>query len=120
MSLNNGNKVKQLTNDHKPNNIKEYERIIKNGGKVYVDDDYLEDDHGKYNEKELKYILNKSEFEKYKGEKEVIFRHYLSDLAVMRSIGDLKAKKRNMVGCQEILLGYRKFLFMIIMLHMIL
>ena len=60
MSLNNGNKVKQLTNDHKPNNIKEYERITKNGGKVYIDGDYIEDDHGKYDEKELKYILNKS------------------------------------------------------------
>ena len=31
MSINNGNKIKQLTIDHKPNNHKEYERIIKNG-----------------------------------------------------------------------------------------
>jgi len=31
MSVNNGNKVKQLTIDHKPNNIKEYERISKCG-----------------------------------------------------------------------------------------
>jgi serine/threonine protein phosphatase PrpC len=105
MSINNGNKVKQLTNDHKPNNIKEYERITKNGGKVYVDDDYLEDEHGKYNEKELKYILNKSEFEKYKGQKEVIFRHFPSDLAVMRSIGDLKAKKKEYGGLTGNIIG---------------
>ena len=38
MSINNGTKIKQLTVDHKPNNIKEYERVIKNGGKVYIDD----------------------------------------------------------------------------------
>ena len=105
MSINNGNKVKQLTNDHKPNNIKEYERITKNGGKVYVDDDYLEDEQGKYNEKELKYILNKSEFEKYKGQKEVIFRHFPSDLAVMRSIGDLKAKKKEYGGLTGNIIG---------------
>ena len=105
MSINNGNKVKQLTNDHKPNNIKEYERITKNGGKVYVDDDYLEDEHGKYDEKELKYILNKSEFEKYKGQKEIIFRHFPSDLAVMRSIGDLKAKKKEYGGLTGNIIG---------------
>ena len=105
MSLNNGSKVKQLTNDHKPNNIKEYERIIKNGGKVYVDDDYTEDEHGKYDEKELKYILNKSEFEKYKGQKDVIFRHYPSDLAVMRSVGDLKSKKKEYGGLPGNIIG---------------
>ena len=105
MSLNNGSKVKQLTNDHKPNNIKEYERIIKNGGKVYVDDDYTEDEHGKYDEKELKYILNKSEFEKYKGQKDVIFRHFPSDLAVMRSVGDLKSKKKEYGGLPGNIIG---------------
>jgi hypothetical protein len=38
MSINGGTKVKQLTLDHKPNNIKEFERAIKNGSKVYLDD----------------------------------------------------------------------------------
>ena len=109
MSINNGTKVRQLTVDHKPNNVKEYERITKNGGKVYIDDDYQEDEHGKYNEKDLKYILNKSDFEKYKDQKDIIFRHFPSDLAVMRSIGDLKAKKKeygglpgNIIGIPEI------------------
>ncbi len=101
MSLNGGSKVKQLTIDHKPNNIKEYERIIKNGGKVYVDDDYQEDEHGKYDENKLKYILNKSDFEKYAGEKDIIYRHYPSDLAIMRSIGDLKAKYKEFGGLPD-------------------
>ena len=98
MSLNGGNKVKQLTVDHKPNNVKEYERIIKNGGKVYVDDDYQEDDQGKYDKDKLKYILNKNDFEKYARQEDIIFRHYPSDLAIMRSIGDLKAKLKEYGG----------------------
>ena len=109
MSINNGTKVKQLTQDHKPNNIKEYERITKNGGKVYIDDDYQEDEHGKYNENDLKFIENKADFEKYKGQKDTIFRHFPSDLAVMRTIGDLKAKRKeygglagNIIGIPEI------------------
>ena len=109
MSINNGTKVKQLTQDHKPNNIKEYERIIKNGGKVYIDDDYQEDDNGKYNENDLKYIENKIDFEKYKNQKDTIFRHFPSDLAVLRTIGDLKAKRKeygglpgNIIGIPEI------------------
>ena len=65
MSINGGTKVKQLTVDHKPNNIKEYERIIKHGGKVYVDDDYQEDEQGKYDASKLKYIQNKNDFEIY-------------------------------------------------------
>ena len=35
MSLENGKKYRSLTIDHKPNNPKEYERIIKIGGKIY-------------------------------------------------------------------------------------
>ena len=105
MSINNGNKVKQLTFDHKPNNIKEFERIIKNGGKVYIDDDYKEDEHGKYNENELKYILNKNDFDLYKGQKEIVFRHFPSDLAVMRSMGDLKSKRKEYGGLQGNIIG---------------
>ena len=95
ISINNGNKVKELTIDHKPNNIKEYERIMKNGGKVYVDE---EDENGKTKENELNYILNKDDFQKYKGDKEVNFRHFPSDLAITRSIGDLKLKKKEYGG----------------------
>ena len=98
MSLNNGNKVKQLSIDHKPNNIKEFERIIKNGGKVYIDDDYKEDENGKIDESQLNFITNKSDLEKFSKQKEVIFRHFPSDLAVMRTIGDLVVKKKEYGG----------------------
>ena len=98
MSINGGSKVKQLTNDHKPNNPKEFERAIKNGSKIYADDnDEIHRDISKLN-----YIKDKSEFEKYKkneNSKEVIvFRVYPSDLAVMRTIGDIKAKKKEFGG----------------------
>ena len=100
MSLNGGAKVKQLSSDHKPNNLKEYERAIKNGSKVYVDDsDDLDRDESKLN-----FIKDKSDFEKYKKEEaegkkeEIIFREYPSDLAVMRTIGDIKAKKKEYGG----------------------
>lgn len=101
MSVNNGNKVKQLTIDHKPNNIKEYERISKCGGKVYVDDDYQEDEHGNLDESQLNFILSKSDFEKYNSKKETIFRHFPSNLAVLRTIGDLKVKKKEYGGLPD-------------------
>ena len=93
MSLNNGTKVKQLTIDHKPNNLKEFERITKNGGKVYIDEDIKEDENGKLDESKLNFITEKNDFNKYKCQKEVIFRHFPSHLAVVRSIGDIKVKK---------------------------
>ena len=93
MSLNNGTKVKQLSIDHKPNNLKEFERITKNGGKVYIDEDIKEDENGKLDESKLNFITEKNDFNKYKCQKEVIFRHFPSHLAVVRSIGDIKVKK---------------------------
>lgn len=98
MSLNNGTKVKQLSIDHKPNNVKEYERITKNGGKVYVDEDIKEDENGKIDDSKLNFITDKNHFNKYKSQKEVIYRHYPSHLAVMRSIGDIKVKKTEYGG----------------------
>ena len=98
MSVNGGIKVKSLTNDHKPNNPKEYERAIKNGSKVYADDN--DESHGDISK--LIFIKDKSEFEKYKkkgnSKEEIIFREYPSDLAVMRTIGDIKAKKKEYGG----------------------
>ena len=98
MSVNGGEKVKALTNDHKPNNPKEYERAIKNGSKVYVDDN----DEPHRDISKLIFIKDKSEFEKYKKKEnrkeEIIFREYPSDLAVMRTIGDIKAKKKEYGG----------------------
>ena len=94
LSLNGGSKIKQLTNDHKPNNPKEFERAIKNGSKIYIDNDDPDRDLSK-----LVFIKDKSEFEKYKKEdEEVIFREYPSDLAVMRTIGDVKVKNKEYGG----------------------
>ena len=93
MSLNNGTKVKQLSIDHKPNNLKEFERITKNGGKVYIDEDIKEDENGKLDESKLNFITDKNDFNQYKCQSEVIFRHFPSHLAVVRSIGDIKVKK---------------------------
>ena len=94
ISLNKGTKVRQLTVDHKPKDPKEYERAIKNGSKIYIDNsDEVDRDINK-----LDCIKDKSEFEKYKNDKDVVFREYPSDLAVMRTVGDIKAKKKEFGG----------------------
>ena len=35
LSMNNGEKIVDLSDDHKPSELKEYNRIIKAGGQVY-------------------------------------------------------------------------------------
>jgi serine/threonine protein phosphatase PrpC len=97
MSINNGTKIKQLTVDHKPNNIKEYERVIKNGGKVYIDD-FSGEGSVEPDKNQIKYIFNKNEFAKYKTQADIIYRHFPSNLAIMRSIGDFKAKSKDFGG----------------------
>lgn len=68
MSINGGTKVKQLTLDHKPNNIKEFERAIKNGSKVYLDDnDDLDRDVSK-----IEFIKDKKMLEKIIEKKEKV------------------------------------------------
>ena len=92
MSLENGSKIRPLTIDHKPNNPKEYERIIKNGGKVYIDNDEPIRDVNN-----LKFINNEKEFDNYVND-DVIYRIYPSDLSVSRTIGDPKVKLKNLGG----------------------
>ena len=99
MSINGGTKVKQLTVDHKPDNIKEFERALKTGSKIYLDDN----DDPFRDESTLEFIKDKVELEKMKEIKnntddEKIFRVFPSDLAVMRTIGDIKAKKKEFGG----------------------
>jgi protein phosphatase 2C family protein 2/3 len=100
MSMSSGTKVKQLTNDHKPDNPKEFERVIKNGSKIYIDDN--DDPHR--DPSKLTFIKDKAELEKSKSNnksnEEMIFRVYPSDLAVTKSIGDIKAKKKEFGGKQ--------------------
>ena len=100
MSMSSGTKVKQLTNDHKPDNPKEFERVIKNGSKIYIDDN--DDPHR--DPSKLNFIKDKAELERAKSNnksnEEMIFRVYPSDLAVTKSIGDIKAKKKEFGGKQ--------------------
>ena len=99
MSICGGTKVKQLTVDHKPDNIKEFERALKNGSKIYLDDN----DDPDRDESKIDFIKDKNELEKKKeikdnSDEEKIFRVYPSDLAVMRTIGDIRAKKKEFGG----------------------
>ena len=99
MSIGGGTKVKQLTADQKPDNIKEFERALKNGSKIYLDDN----DDPDRDESKREFIKDKTELEKMKeikeeSEEEKIFRVYPSDLAVMRTVGDVKAKKKEFGG----------------------
>ena len=99
MSIGGGTKVRQLTADQKPDNVKEFERALKNGSKIYLDDN----DDPDRDESKIEFIKDKAELEKMKEIKEnsteeKIFRVYPSDLAVMRTIGDIKAKKKEFGG----------------------
>ena len=98
MSVNGGTKVKSLINDHKPNNPREFERAVKNVSKIYVDDN----DDPDRDVSKLNFIKDKSEFEKYKKtnnkKDDIVFREYPSDLAVMRTVGDIKAKRKEYGG----------------------
>ena len=100
ISQSGGTKIKQLTNDHKPNNLKEFERAIKNGSKVYFDDQ----ERPKSDVSNLFFIKEKNDFDKiYKNRRNnkgeiIIFREHPSNLAVMRSIGDIKSKKKEFGG----------------------
>ena len=99
MSINGGTKIKQITVDHKPDNLIEFERALKNGSKVYLDDN----DDPYRDISKLEFIKDKNDLEKKKEIKQKssddkIFRVYPSDLAVMRTIGDIKAKKKEFGG----------------------
>ena len=100
ISLNQGNKIYPLTIDHKPNNPKEYERIKKIGGKVYIDQDDDERDINK-----LKVINNINDFDKYFEEPNIIYRIYPCHLAVSRTIGDIKAKDTSFGGLHNVIIS---------------
>lgn len=85
LSLEGGEKIKPLTIDHKPNNPKEFERITKAGGKVFLDEE----------KDKMKFISNVKEFDNYCGDINAIFREHSSNMAVSRSIGDSLYKGKN-------------------------
>jgi len=100
ISMENGTKFRALSIDHKPNNPKEYERIIKNGGKVYIDNDDPIRDINK-----VKVIENVKEFDKYVDNPAVIYRIYPNDLAVARTVGDIINKKKSLGGNPGLLIN---------------
>ena len=100
MSMENGTKFKSLSIDHKPNNPKEFERIVKNGGKVYIDNDDPIRDINK-----VKVIENVKEFDKYVDDSTVVYRIYPNDLAVARTVGDIANKKKSLGGNPQLLIN---------------
>ena len=107
MSINEGTKIKQLTVDHKPDNLIEFERAMKNGSKIYLDDN----DDPDRDVSKIKFIKDKHDLEKKKELKQhsvedKIFRVYPSDLAVMRTVGDIKAKKKEFGGNPGTVINY--------------
>ena len=107
MSINEGTKIKQLTVDHKPDNLIEFERAMKNGSKIYLDDN----DDPDRDVSKIKFIKDKHDLEKKKELKQhsvedKIFRVYPSDLAVMRTVGDIKAKKKEFGGNPGTIINY--------------
>ena len=93
MSIENGTKFKALSIDHKPNNPKEFERISKCGGKVYIDNDLTDNDLSK-----TTVIKSIQEFDEYCNDKEVVYRASPSDLAVTRTLGDFQNKLKELGG----------------------
>ena len=107
MSINEGTKIKQLTVDHKPDNLIEFERAMKNGSKIYLDDN----DDPDRDVSKIKFIKDKHDLEKKKelkqnSDEDKIFRVYPSDLAVMRTVGDIKAKKKEFGGNPGTIINY--------------
>ena len=90
------NEIINLSNDHKPNNKKEYDRIKKKGGEIRKNNIYY------YNNNEFKYnnIIDNN-YDK------IPYRIYLKyknfpGLAMSRSIGDFIAKKIGVINIPEI------------------
>ena len=87
MSENNGKKITQISNDHKPNDINEKKRIIKNGGKIYQSKIPIINE-----KKENKIILGP-------------YRVIPSKLSVSRTIGDFEHKNKKFGGNNKIIIS---------------
>lgn len=94
LSMDGGTKVKPLSIDHKPNNPNEYQRIIKSGGKIYLDEDENVRDVEKF-----RFINDIKEFDTIPDAlQETIYRVYPFDLAVSRTLGDIRCKNSQFGG----------------------
>jgi serine/threonine protein phosphatase PrpC len=104
LSLNNGSKTKPLTIDHKPNNQKEYNRILENKGNVYYDDD--EYTFKERNLNNIKLIKKFEDFDKYMIQNDFpVFRTFPYHLTYTRSLGDIKLKNEELGGKEGILIS---------------
>ena len=90
MSTNNGKNLKEITIDHKPNEIKEKNRIIKNGGKVYQSQTPLNNNN---NNNTINQILIGP------------YRVFPGRLSVSRTIGDIEAKNIKFGGNPNVIIA---------------
>ncbi len=86
MSIHNGKNLREITIDHKPNEINEKDRILKNGGKVYQSQTPL-------NNNNLNQILIGP------------FRVFPGRLSVSRTIGDVEAKNIKFGGNPNVIIA---------------
>jgi len=104
ISMNSGSKIKPLSIDHKPNNPKEYKRIIENNGHVYYDDnEYTLDERNLNN---IKIIKKLEDFDKYVIKEDFpIFRTFPFHLSYTRSLGDINYKKEKLGGIEGMIIS---------------
>ncbi len=88
------NEIYNLSNDHKPNNKNEYERIIKKNGEIRKNNIDINNNFIDYNEINLNIKIPFRVFLKNKN---------IPGLAMSRSIGDFIAKKVGVINEPEIL-----------------
>jgi serine/threonine protein phosphatase PrpC len=88
------NEIYNLSNDHKPNNKSEYERIIKKNGEIRKNNIDINNNFIDYNEINLNIKIPFRVFLKNKN---------IPGLAMSRSIGDFIAKKVGVINEPEIL-----------------
>lgn len=104
-SYNKGKQLFQITNDHKPENPKEKERILKNGGQVYKAD-FLEIDGKKISFKNVNFGPGfKFPYRLLPGKLSVSFLFLIKNFffiiffnQVSRTIGDIRAKNKDLGG----------------------
>ena len=90
LSLNNGKEYIVITEDHKPNNEKEKNRIIKNGGQVYQSQTVINDNENEFLNGQI--LLGP-------------YRVLPGRLSVSRTIGDIEAKNEKFGGNPNVIIS---------------
>jgi protein phosphatase 2C family protein 2/3 len=99
MSGNNGGKVYTLSRDHRPNDEKEYKRVLDAGGKIYQTEANIEN-----------YSSNSSNYKTLKNPPSVVnilgpLRVFPGKLSVSRTIGDIEAKDQSLGGNPNVIIA---------------